>query len=86
MIVKLSPKAIVLDNVELSASFALVLVYSDPQLQASGHSWWFPKLSVWKMPSLVQQGWVLHELEEADQRLGFSQSFFKLSFVSFSWA
>lgn len=45
-IVKLSPKAIVLDDVELLASFAAVLVYSDPQLQASGHAWWFPELSV----------------------------------------
>lgn len=38
-IVKLSPKAIVLNDVELLASFALVLVYSDPRLQASGHAW-----------------------------------------------
>lgn len=46
VIVKLSPKAIALHDVELLASFALVLVYSDPQLQASGHVWWFPKPSV----------------------------------------
>lgn len=46
VIVKLSPKAVVLDDVELLASFTLLLVYSDPQLQASGHSWWFPNLSV----------------------------------------
>lgn len=46
VIVKLSPKAIVLDDVELLASFTLVLVYSDRQLEASGHAWWFPKLSV----------------------------------------
>lgn len=44
-IVKLSPEAIVLHDAELSASFALGLVYSDPQLQASGHVWWFPELS-----------------------------------------
>lgn len=45
-IVKLSPKAIMLHNVQLLASFALVLVYSNPQLQESGCAWWFPKLSV----------------------------------------
>jgi len=39
VIVKLSPKAVVLDDVELLASFALVLVYSGLQLQASGHAW-----------------------------------------------
>lgn len=54
MTVKLSPRAIRLDHVELLASFTLALVYFDPQLQASGHSSWFPKLSVWKMSSLVQ--------------------------------
>lgn len=59
VIVKLSPQAVVLSSVELLLSSTLVLVGSNLQLQASGHAWWFPKLSVWKMPSLVQQGWEL---------------------------
>lgn len=70
--VKPSPRAVVLNSVELLSSFTLVLVDSSLQLQASGHAWWFPKLSVWKMPSLVQQGWELHDMEETHQQIIFS--------------
>lgn len=86
MIVKLSPQAIVLDSVELLSSFTLVLVDSNLQLQASGHAWWFPKLSVWKMPSLVQQGWELHDVEETHKRIIFSWAFSSLPFALLSWA
>lgn len=84
-IIKPSPQAVVLDSVELLSSFTLVLVDSNLQLEASGHTWWFPKLSVWKMLSLVQQGWELHDMEETHQQIILSRAFSSLPFALLSW-